>query len=1008
MSGRLTTAFRVGECDPDCGNPEPPLSTDLPGGRPRPIAAKAVPLNIAAATKGAPILSPSSPPTTPSMCVIHGDSPPSPPSPPSPSPASISHLVAYRTELRRDLSGQDPPDSSRRNTPRTSAKKGDTLQGSQDLGPKGLSKKGSAQGSSRDNLVPTQTSTKVRNLGALGSQSLDLQTSPAKSARRPVTPDSSSANERSTTGSRSSRDSSSTNDRSTTGSRSSRDSISTNDKASANSRSSKDQQSTSPKFGKKASTPTPQQQEKPSSDKPTTNKPTTNNRSFLFPFAPFAPFAPPPPFLKRPDDKPTERTVEQPAAETTSRLLGKNNPTRSVNNQPPLATSTTTSRQPGQNQVQPPGSTSASGRDTRSSSTTERAQPTSRVRSTRTRDSVPTSGIQEAPIETSESQTAVQETSTSSDDRTLATSTNESTSTSTEQPTSTSTEQPTSTSTEQPTSTSTEQSTSTSTEEPTSTTTDEPTSTTTDEPNSTSRGEQTSTTENPLSFGSSTSTATESSSDGGITSASPLRVAPTDSTVDSNPRNTRRPFPAVRSTLDTSASALPASKPTAKPSSAGPLGDTGTENGIGGNLQNQGSDRPAKTSPRPSPLPSDASRGSRPLPAKSVVGIVMGVAGAVLILGLALWIGRKVWRKVQAKKRINRLPSPFHDSSSSDIGQRDVREAFGDVPAARFGTVSMGYHGAGARSQAENSMAEVNVNGGAPQLWETSAIPGQGMANWGASVKDRFIGLWPRRPGDTDFEAAPRGGLPDGTANMGSGSANAVPQNLELPLNQDGFGILNPFADSNAMNVTTQEPAYLAQAYMEGALDPFSDASVIQSPQEAAFPPGNESRSHRRSVSASAASSRYPPSVASTRSSRYPPSVASTRSSRYPASLNSRTGGRSSFRSLASSFADRRNKFRSDPFDLEIEGGLPNVDDVPEMPPLDNSNAAYMSHMRAGSHPTSSSHYTSGIGSDWNLTRTTAAGPAIDPAAAAAFPLGQGAGGEAHGQSGEGTESGLR
>ncbi|RDA85585.1 hypothetical protein CP532_5390 [Ophiocordyceps camponoti-leonardi (nom. inval.)] len=853
------------------------ITTAFPTRTPR-QSAKAVPLDIAAAAKGAPVLGPSSTPTTPSMCVVHRNSPPSPPSPPSPSPASVGPTLASRTELRRDL-GERPRQGSSQNTRQAFTRKSDASGGLQGSRPRELTKQASPSGSGR---------------GSFGLAS------PSKSSQILAPKDSSSSKDVPT---------------------------------------SKNKESTGRSlFGEKPAFP---------------------NRNFIFPG--FFPFDSTSPFLKRPDDKPPERTVEKPAAEATSTIPFGNNQgqttTRNVNNQPPRTTSTTRPRQPGQNQAQPPRSTST---DVRNPPPAERTRPASNGRTTRTSDSAPTSGIQEAPIETSETQSAGQESSTSTTDERTSTPTNERTS--------------------RPT--------------------DEPTSRFSDEPSSTSTEEQTSTTENPSPFGSSTSTVTDSSSDGGITSATPLRLAPTDSPTNSNPRNTRRPSPAVRSTLDTSASALPASTPAARPSSAAPLGNTGTENGIGGNLQNQGSDRPPRTSPRPTPVPSDAARGSRALPTKSVVGIVVGVSAAVLILGLSLWIGRKLWRKVQAKKRINRLPSPFYDSSSSDIGQRDVGETtFRDATGARFGAerlaASMGYHGSGARSQAENSMAEFTVNEAAPQLWETSAIPGQGATNWGASMKGRFMGLWPRRADDTAFDSAPRGGLSDGATNyMGGGSTtDAAPQNLDLPLNQDGFGILNPFADSNAVNVTAQEPAYLAQAYMEGALDPFSDGSVIQSPQEAVFA-GKGPRSHRRSVSASVASSRYPPSVASTRSSRY------------PASVVSRMGGRSSFRSLASSFADRRNKFRSDPFDLEIEGGLPNVDDVPEMPPLDNSNAAYMSHMRAGSQPTSSSYYTSGVGTDWNLTRTTAAGPAIDPAAAAAFPLGPGAGGEA--QFGEGAENGLR
>ncbi|KAF4589332.1 sugar transporter [Ophiocordyceps camponoti-floridani] len=272
----------------------------------------------------------------------------------------------------------------------------------------------------------------------------------------------------------------------------------------------------------------------------------------------------------------------------------------------------------------------------------------------------------------------------------------------------------------------------------------------------------------------------------------------------------------------------------------------------------------------------------------------------------------------------------------------------------------MGYRGAGARLRSVSPMAEANDE---PRLWQAPAVSTQRMASVpsprGPTMKDRFIGLWSRRQGSIAPDPTSRGVLP---VEM-SGGNPVAPDNgsvPELAHDLDGFGVLNPFADTNA---TPHEPAYLAQAYMEGTLDPFADPIAAPSPvlgRPDSSMSGSELRSHRRSVSASVGSSRYPPSI------------------------GSRSGLRSSFRSLASSFAERRNKFRSDPFDLEIEG-LPDVDDIPEMPPLDTSNAAYTTHMRSGSHPTSS-YYTSGVNSDWNLTLSSAAGPPLDPEAAAAYP----------------------
>ncbi|PHH75873.1 hypothetical protein CDD80_2009 [Ophiocordyceps camponoti-rufipedis] len=365
------------------------------------------------------------------------------------------------------------------------------------------------------------------------------------------------------------------------------------------------------------------------------------------------------------------------------------------------------------------------------------------------------------------------------------------------------------------------------------------------------------------------------------------------------------------STLDTSASTVSSNTPQATQTGTGQLGNAGIENNAG-NL------------PTPSPIADGASQTSRSLPTSSIVGIALGVTSAALILGVLLWIGRKYWRKAQARKKSNR-----------------------------------------ARSRSVSPRAEANDE---PRLWQTPAVSTQAMASvpspQGPTMKDRFIGLWSRRPGPGAPDPTPRAVVP---VEMSGGNPGATPDNgsvPELPLDQDGFGVLNPFADTNA---TSHEPAYFAQAYMEGTLDPFADPMVVPSPvlvRPDSSMSGSGLRSHRRSVSASVGSSRY------------------------PVSIGSRSGLRSSFRSLASSFAERRNKFRSDPFDLEIEG-LPDVDDIPEMPALDTSNAAYTTHMRSGSQP-SSSYYTSGVNSDWTLTRSTTAaaatGPPLDPEATAAYP----------------------
>ncbi|PFH63061.1 hypothetical protein XA68_10102 [Ophiocordyceps unilateralis] len=982
MSSGQSTAADARECAPDLSTSKPPFTPDLQGSRPRSIVTTVAPLNIAAATDRASIPSPLLPPLTPNMCAVYRNSPPPSPTSPSPSPASVSPHLASRTELRRDLGSQAPAvfprNTSRPRNSRTPLENSDGLKRTQANegpqapkrgGPQVVSSPVSASrsngGSDPQDLAPSKsqnfgtqpsTSNSVRSGSPLstarsngGSNQQDLASSRGQSlgtqspASNPVRSGSSPSATRSNRGPKSQN----------IGAARGKD-LGTQPVPLTNGRDSGRQDSSdggSQRQGNlgstKASTPTSVRRPKESSvssfgrqdPRRTRLESTTVGRFFGASFFDFP--------KKGPFGINQGRTESVPGETSKVRGIGSGQTTtQNANGQFPPTTSATRPSPTGQNQAQSPRSTAASGRNIQASASTERTQPTSRIEITRTSEATPTRGIQALPTESRESQVADQESATSTDQET-------------------------------------------------STFTEEQSSATREPQDSTSDAVQLLPSEDPP-----PATARR---------APPRSSASATTTDTSSPRKTdspRRPSPAVRSTLDTSASAGPANTPAAvrparEPKSVGQLGNTGTENGIGGNLGV--GNQPTKSDPRPSPGPSGPSQASRALPTKSVLGIVFGVAAAVLILGLSLWIGRKVWRKVQAKKKVNRLPSPFHDSSPSHMGQRDTSEIFGDAAGARLGAerhvASLGYHGAGVTAQADNPMAEATL---APQPWEPPAIPGQDMANvrrpmsQGPTMKDRFMGLWSKRPGDGAFEPAPRGRLPDGATSMGGGNMDATLQSgpvPELGLNQDGFGILNPFADTNVMNGTSHEPAYIAQAYMEGALDPFADPIAVPSPvfsrQESAFTE-LEPRSHRRSVSASV-SSRYPPSTASARSSRYPPSMAS------------RAGVRSSFRSLASSFADRRNKFRSDPFDLEIEGGLPNVDGIPEMPPLDNSNAAYMTHMRSGSQP--SSFYTSGISSDWNLTRTTAAGPVIDPAAAAAYP--PGIGGDGVAQSREWRTDGL-
>ncbi|KJZ72401.1 hypothetical protein HIM_08204 [Hirsutella minnesotensis 3608] len=154
----------------------------------------------------------------------------------------------------------------------------------------------------------------------------------------------------------------------------------------------------------------------------------------------------------------------------------------------------------------------------------------------------------------------------------------------------------------------------------------------------------------------------------------------------------------------------------------------------------------------------------------------------------------------------------------------------------------------------------------------------------------------------------------------------------ELGLNTEGFG--DPFADVNAMSY--------GAAFMPPAGNRSSNPFVDPRPDSMAFTSGNRPPSHSRSRSESVYNSYYPP-----------PPVAFRPSYAVRESLQSNTA-----------FGERRNKFRSDPFDLESRLA-PSEDDIAQMPRLNEHMSTYSSHTRGSSLPYS--QYSSGVSvSDWS------------------------------------------
>lgn len=295
----------------------------------------------------------------------------------------------------------------------------------------------------------------------------------------------------------------------------------------------------------------------------------------------------------------------------------------------------------------------------------------------------------------------------------------------------------------------------------------------------------------------------------------------------------------------------------------------------------------------------------------------MGISvGGFTVLSLILLL-IFLCRRKRAQRRGDRLLSPFATN-----GERETAELSGHAADTGTGTedVAAAAIFPGRRPRSPGGAANgagVNYNRGPPQFLErpadrgsTGHRPDELAAARPASnvltVQDRVLDWWTRRAEDKDFNTRVRleGGMPV-AGHMGnkSSSSNTLPVSARAGhgLRRLG-GNLDPFSDRHA---TSGEVAYYSpRAAAAGPSKPFSDAAARsprrQSRGGPAYPrygPGVGLQSRGRSHSATARNSQYPP-----------PSMAFRLPSAHRESVQS-----------VDSFADRRNKFRSDPFDLEIQ-----------------------------------------------------------------------------------------
>jgi hypothetical protein len=364
-------------------------------------------------------------------------------------------------------------------------------------------------------------------------------------------------------------------------------------------------------------------------------------------------------------------------------------------------------------------------------------------------------------------------------------------------------------------------------------------------------------------------------------------------------------------------------------------------------------------------------------------GIVGGVVGLAIIAFLVWFCLRR-----RSKSKRSRFSTRFSTRMSMPPGAEKRRTyefdsgSVGPTPKRQRFAATLGYHankfgwGFMLGNQSTNT---VNMNRGNSQFMD--GLPSHSRGNSTASLesranfsrKDRFLDWWSRLKEDVNFNWRLRNGQADSWAirnmmekdsgdmepdflgllakdekrrSMGNSmhsrgaSVSSIDRFLgDLGMDMDNSRGPNPFSDSNA-------------APGPKTMDPFADANAVQPTQK---PPNTYVADVRRSRGASMGGAVR----ASNISTVYRDSVRSN-----------------------DSFEVRRNKCRSDPFDLEIDHRrLPSLENIQAMPSVDSMYGLppRPSSLKGGAHISyNSSRYTKGTSlGDWSDP-----GPDIGPSGA--------------------------
>ncbi|KAK5653579.1 hypothetical protein OQA88_8841 [Cercophora sp. LCS_1] len=327
---------------------------------------------------------------------------------------------------------------------------------------------------------------------------------------------------------------------------------------------------------------------------------------------------------------------------------------------------------------------------------------------------------------------------------------------------------------------------------------------------------------------------------------------------------------------------------------------------------------------------------------QSTVAVAGGVIGGVVAISIAaflIWW----WRRRVIKKRRSTLLTPLDAANYRDEKGAYVinRGSIGPTPMGEKFRNALGYNvkkfrGRMSSLTKKSGSHSVNLDRGTSQFMD----PANSHSRAGSSVtggrdevtsKDRFLDWWSRLTADMNFNWRMRKGIDKDAISIASSDSRnekrgvnaAQPDFLTLLNMDDGeldreaqrrraslsrkngsagsadhfLGRLNldfgsrqddPFSDANALAHTSAQPAPLA---VSSANNPFSDSNAIRDPPPTMPKPSTYISDMRRSRGQSVSTTNRQPSTIY-------------------------NGGRDSGGSVGE-FAGRRNKFRSDPFDLE-------------------------------------------------------------------------------------------